>query len=70
MDISKTQVTAWATNAVMAQKQNIGSEVIQKTLDTLATQPVKPSADADYDFQTKVLGAAYGSRGTVIDSMA
>ena len=69
MEITKAQVTAWATNAVMTHKENIGSAVIQKTLDTLSTQPVNQSHDVDHDFQTKVLDAAYSGRGTVIDSM-
>jgi len=59
-----------AALAMTSDRQVFGAQVVAKTLDTMnRNQNMSGAPDADYDFQTKVLGAAYAGKGTAVDFM-
>lgn len=60
-----------AALAMSSNRQVFGAQVVAKTLDYMnQNQSMSGGASADYDFQTKVLGAAYAGKGTMVDMMA
>jgi len=65
MDVSATDSVAQAANTMA--KQTFGAEVVTETLNVMNQD--NSGTDADYDFQTKVLGAAYSGSGTMVDMM-
>lgn len=59
-----------AALAMASSRQVFGAQVVSKTLDYMnRNQSMSGGGDADYDFQTKVLGAAYAGKGTMVDMM-
>jgi hypothetical protein len=59
-----------ASLAMASDRQVFGAQVVAKTLDYMnQNQSVGGASNADYDFQTKVLGAAYAGKGTMVDMM-
>ena len=59
-----------AAQATASDRQVFGAQVVAKTLDVMNRNPNSSGASgADYDFQTKVLGAAYAGKGTAVDMM-
>lgn len=66
-----SSITALTTTV---EQQDVGAQVVSKTLDkvnqyTAKDQaPVYNASNADYDFQKSVLGA-YAGKGTLINSI-
>lgn len=59
-----------AALAMASSRQVFGAQVVAKTLGVMnQNQNMSGGADADYDFQTAVLGAAYAGKGTMLDMM-
>lgn len=60
---------AMASMATDLNRQTFGAQVVAKTLDTLnqSHSVSGGGANADYDFQTKVLSAAFTGKGGVTD---
>ena len=59
-----------ASLAASSNRQVFGAQVVTKTLDTMnQNQSMSGGTNADYDFQTSVLGAAYTGKGTMVDMM-
>lgn len=59
-----------AALAMSSNRQVFGAQVVAKTLDYMnQNQNMSGGSNADYDFQTKVLGAAYAGKGTMVDMM-
>ena len=56
-----------ASMATGLDRQTFGAQVVAKTLDTLNQSPSGSGSgmNADYDFQTKVLSAAFTGKGGV-----
>lgn len=63
---------AVASLAMSENRQLFGAQVVSKTLDYMNSGNSfgGNSASADYDFQTSVLGAAYGGSGVILDRIA
>jgi len=59
-----------ASLATASDPQVFGAQVVAKTLDFMNRNPnTSGASNADYDFQTKVLGAAAAGKGTAVDMM-
>lgn len=59
-----------ATLAATSNRAVFGAQVVAKTLDTMNRNPgMSGGGNADYDFQTQVLGSAYAGKGTMVDMM-
>ncbi|MEW5773415.1 MAG: hypothetical protein AB1916_07800 [Thermodesulfobacteriota bacterium] len=59
-----------AALAMASSRQVFGAQVVSKTLDYMnRNQNMSGGGNADYDFQTSVLGAAYAGKGTMVDMM-
>jgi len=67
MDVSATDSVAQAANTMA--KQTFGAEVVTETLNVMNQDQNNAGTNSDFDFQTKVLGAAYSGSGTMIDMM-
>ena len=67
MDVNATAGVAGLANALQTQK--FGAQLVTATLDRLNTDPASGRINPDYDFQTKVLGAAFAGKGTAVDMM-
>ncbi|MBN2139415.1 MAG: hypothetical protein JW718_00280 [Desulfovibrionaceae bacterium] len=52
---------AGGSSLAPVDKQTFGASVVSKTLDYMNTSPAKGSSQS-YDFQTSVLGGAYGAK--------
>lgn len=62
-------VGAMASMAADLNRQTFGAQVVAKTLDTLnqSNAGIGGGTNADYDFQTKVLTAAFSGKGGIAD---
>jgi hypothetical protein len=62
-------VGSMASMASDLNRQTFGAQVVAKTLDTLnqSHAGVGGGTNADYDFQTKVLSAAFSGKGGIAD---
>lgn len=59
-----------APMAAAMSRQTFGAQVVAKTLDYMnQNSNLSGGMNADYDFQTAVLGAAYAGKGTLADMM-
>jgi len=55
-----------AKQASSMQRQTFGAQVVTKTLQHM-NQNQYGSADSDYEFQTRVLSAAFSGRGSLVN---
>jgi hypothetical protein len=69
MDFSISSDMSATTISTGMSRQEFGAQVVSKTLDYMNSNSSSSSGfNADYDFQTSVLGAAYSGTGTVLDT--
>lgn len=59
MEIGSTSEVGLLASAL--QQETFGAQVVTKTLDYLNKDKSSGGINADYDFQTKVLSAGFGS---------
>jgi len=64
MSVQSSQMMLEMQSSV--QKQDLGAELISKTLDTM-NQTSKVEQNSDYQFQKDVLSAAVTGKGTILD---
>lgn len=69
MDFSISSDMSMTTLSTGMSKQEFGAQVVSKTLDYMNSNQSSFGSNADYDFQTSVLGAAYNGSGTMLDMM-
>ncbi|WP_028575088.1 hypothetical protein [Desulfonatronovibrio hydrogenovorans] len=68
MEIQSDSGMAQASQAMT--RETFGAQVVTKTLDYMNTSNhFSGSTDADYDFQQKVLSAAFADQGTLINKL-
>lgn len=65
----KTQTISGQSSTQVSDRQLFGAQVVGKTLDYMNQNQNQHRMNKDYDFQTRVLGAAYTGKGTLMDDM-
>jgi hypothetical protein len=65
MEIETTSMNIFMSSATQ-EKEQLGAEVISKTLDTL-NQTREGQTNTEYEFQKDVLSAAVSGKGAVIN---
>ncbi|MCK9241551.1 hypothetical protein [Desulfocurvus sp.] len=68
MDFSIGSDMSVTTVSTGMSRQEFGAQVVSKTLDYMNSNS-SSGFNADYDFQTSVLGAAYSGKGTMVEMM-
>jgi hypothetical protein len=61
------EMSGVTTLAMASDRQVFGAQVVAKTMDYMNRNQITGETNADFDFQTKVLGAAYAGKGTMMD---